>query len=229
MNGAFYIGALGLDAQQRALDVVANNIANINTNGFKRQTVQFSNLVSPVRDGDDAASAVSDAAAELSGVAISSTPHVWTQGSLNVTSQPYGSGDPGQRLPRDAGGFGPHAAVARRHAGRSTRTAISPPPTAPCCAPNISVPAEHDGARDLAQRRRDRADQRHDAGQADRPDRARDGEGSGLAHRRRLGIFRGLGSRRSHRHAARRRRQRHARPRRAGSRQRAGSPTRWSR
>ena len=84
MNGAFYIGALGLDAQQRALDVVANNIANINTNGFKRQTVQFSNLVSPVRNGEDDAAAV-DPASDLSGVSIASTPHVWTQGSLNPT------------------------------------------------------------------------------------------------------------------------------------------------
>jgi flagellar basal-body rod protein FlgG len=89
MNGAFYIGALGLDAQQRALDVVANNIANINTNGFKRQTVQFSNLVQAARDGDDVAAAGADPAADLSGVTIASTPHVWTQGTLSPTGQPY--------------------------------------------------------------------------------------------------------------------------------------------
>ena len=89
MNGAFYIGALGLDAQQRALDVVANNIANINTTGFKRQTVQFSNLVAPVRDGEDFPVAGTDQSASLSGVTVASTPHVWTQGSLSVTGQPY--------------------------------------------------------------------------------------------------------------------------------------------
>src|SRR5438270_9279527 len=45
MNDAFYVGATGLDAQQKALDVVANNIANINTPGFKRAEVRFSELV----------------------------------------------------------------------------------------------------------------------------------------------------------------------------------------
>lgn len=45
MNGPFYIGATGLEAQQRALEVVANNIANINTPGFKRSEVRFSELV----------------------------------------------------------------------------------------------------------------------------------------------------------------------------------------
>jgi flagellar basal-body rod protein FlgG len=88
MNGAFYIGALGLDAQQRALDVVANNIANINTTGFKRQVVRFSELVAAVRDESDSAVALPDQTANLSGVTVSATPHVWTQGDLNVTGQP---------------------------------------------------------------------------------------------------------------------------------------------
>jgi flagellar basal-body rod protein FlgG len=36
VNGAFQIGAIGLDAQQRALETIANNISNINTPAFKR-------------------------------------------------------------------------------------------------------------------------------------------------------------------------------------------------
>jgi len=88
MNGAFYIGALGLDAQQRALDVVANNIANINTTGFKRQAVRFSELVSPVRDGQDLPVAGSDQALGLSGVSIGATTHVWSQGEITQTGQP---------------------------------------------------------------------------------------------------------------------------------------------
>jgi flagellar basal-body rod protein FlgG len=89
MNGAFYIGALGLDAQQRALDVVANNIANINTTGFKRQTVRFSELVAPVRDDNGTPIAQGDQTANVSGVMIDSTPHVWSQGDLSITGQPY--------------------------------------------------------------------------------------------------------------------------------------------
>ncbi|MEI9930255.1 MAG: flagellar hook-basal body protein [Rhizomicrobium sp.] len=89
MNGAFYIGALGLDAQQRALDVVANNIANINTTGFKRQTVRFSDLVSPIRDAEDNLAAVDGQSGAASGVMVASTPHVWSQGDLNTTGQTY--------------------------------------------------------------------------------------------------------------------------------------------
>ena len=47
MNGAFQIAGVGLDAQQRALDIIANNITNLNTQGFKRSDVQFSELVAP--------------------------------------------------------------------------------------------------------------------------------------------------------------------------------------
>jgi flagellar basal-body rod protein FlgG len=88
MNGAFYIGALGLDAQQKALEVVANNIANINTPAFKRQVVRFTELVAPARDAGDLPVAQSDASADVSGVVVGATPRVWSQGDLNPTGQP---------------------------------------------------------------------------------------------------------------------------------------------
>jgi flagellar basal-body rod protein FlgG len=46
VSGAFYIGAIGLDAQQKALDTIANNISNINTSGFKRTEVRFTDILS---------------------------------------------------------------------------------------------------------------------------------------------------------------------------------------
>ena len=46
MSGAFEIGAVALKAQQRALEAIANNVANINTPGFKRADVQFAEIVS---------------------------------------------------------------------------------------------------------------------------------------------------------------------------------------
>jgi flagellar basal-body rod protein FlgG len=86
MNGAFYIGAVGLDAQQQSLNVIANNIANINTTAFKRQVVQFSTLVSSApfaqKDGD------TTQATSGAGVTVSATPRVWTQGTLSQTGQP---------------------------------------------------------------------------------------------------------------------------------------------
>lgn len=45
MTISLLIGASGLLAHQQKLDVVANNIANINTTGFKSQNIQFSDLI----------------------------------------------------------------------------------------------------------------------------------------------------------------------------------------
>lgn len=45
MSDAFYIGSIGLTSQQTALDVMANNIANINTQGFKRSDVRFADML----------------------------------------------------------------------------------------------------------------------------------------------------------------------------------------
>ena len=88
MNGAFYIGAVGLDAQQRALDVVANNIANLNTTAFKRSAVQFSDLVAPVRDGADQPMAAPDPIAGLTGAVADTATRIWTMGPLRQTGQP---------------------------------------------------------------------------------------------------------------------------------------------
>ena len=51
MSGAVYIGAVGLDAQQKALDTIANNISNINTAGFKRTEVRFTEVLASQPDG----------------------------------------------------------------------------------------------------------------------------------------------------------------------------------
>ena len=50
MNGAYEVGAVALRAQQRALETHANNVANINTPGFKRTEVQFSEIVATQTD-----------------------------------------------------------------------------------------------------------------------------------------------------------------------------------
>lgn len=50
MNGAFHVGAIGLEAQQRALDTIANNISNVNTATFKRSDVRFSEIVASRAD-----------------------------------------------------------------------------------------------------------------------------------------------------------------------------------
>lgn len=45
MLRAFSTAATGMDAQQTMVDVIANNLANVNTNGFKRVNVNFQDLL----------------------------------------------------------------------------------------------------------------------------------------------------------------------------------------
>lgn len=84
MNSAFYIGATGLRAQEHALGVTANNIANLNTPGFKRARVRFGELVGAAPATAELAQA---ARIEASGVAALGAGRVMEQGELRVTGQ----------------------------------------------------------------------------------------------------------------------------------------------
>jgi flagellar basal-body rod protein FlgG len=45
MRTAFYAGKSGLLANQKAMDNIANNVANVSTNGFKPQNMSFQSLI----------------------------------------------------------------------------------------------------------------------------------------------------------------------------------------
>lgn len=45
MRSAFYAGASGLNAFQNSLDVIGNNLANVNTIGYKAQKTSFAQLL----------------------------------------------------------------------------------------------------------------------------------------------------------------------------------------
>jgi flagellar basal-body rod protein FlgG len=45
MSDALYIGATGMQAQQAHVEAIANNLANVNTLGFKKTRVSFSDMV----------------------------------------------------------------------------------------------------------------------------------------------------------------------------------------
>lgn len=82
MNGAFYIAATGLDSQQRALEALAHNIANVNTVAYKRSLVQFSELVSaPSGKGGGGAAGL------LQGVACIDSQRDFSQGDLKTTGK----------------------------------------------------------------------------------------------------------------------------------------------
>ena len=45
MTSALWIAKTGLDAQQTRMSVISNNLANVNTTGFKRGRAQFEDLL----------------------------------------------------------------------------------------------------------------------------------------------------------------------------------------
>lgn len=51
MNQSFYAAAVAASQQQQSLNVVSNNIANVNTVGFKAQQAQFSELLYQIYNG----------------------------------------------------------------------------------------------------------------------------------------------------------------------------------
>jgi len=92
MLRAFSTAATGMTAQQMNVDVIANNLANINTNGFKRSQIDFQDLlyVKLKESGAEVvAGLTSPSGLEIgSGVRVVSTVKVYTSGELQNTSRP---------------------------------------------------------------------------------------------------------------------------------------------
>lgn len=88
MNQAFEIGGIGLDAQQKALDVIANNIANLNTPAFKRADIQFMDLMAQRGDADNPTAALGLQNAATAGVTARSVLALNEQGSVEQTGKP---------------------------------------------------------------------------------------------------------------------------------------------
>lgn len=51
MTDALYVGATGMRAAQTQVDTIANNVANVNTVGFRRETVNFSSVMAALQSG----------------------------------------------------------------------------------------------------------------------------------------------------------------------------------
>ena len=108
MPGSFSIALSGLNADKIALDVVGNNLANLNTTGFKESTTSFHDLVASL-----SASPSSQVGA---GVSAPDTQRQFLQGSIQLTGSAFdaaiqGSGffivkdSAGQNLYTRAGNF----------------------------------------------------------------------------------------------------------------------------
>jgi flagellar basal-body rod protein FlgG len=92
MLRAFSTAATGMTAQQMMVDTVANNLANVNTTGFKRSQINFQDLlyVDLREPGTEVASGLtSPSGLEIgSGVRPASTVKVFTPGELENTARP---------------------------------------------------------------------------------------------------------------------------------------------
>lgn len=88
MNGVFYIGATGLRTQEEALNVVANNVANVNTLGFKRSEASFTELVTAPADDDALRPIDQNGVSRLGGARVDGSRKVFSQGELRQTGKP---------------------------------------------------------------------------------------------------------------------------------------------
>ena len=90
MDPALWAAKTGLEAQQTRMAVTANNLANVNTTGFKRGRAAFEDLLyQNVRQvGADAAqdTQLPSGLSVGTGVRVVATEKMYTQGSLQVTN-----------------------------------------------------------------------------------------------------------------------------------------------
>jgi len=86
---AMHVAKTGLNAQQTRMQVVANNLANVNTTGFKRDRVNFESLLYQVLRSGGATTAdgqeLGSATTVGTGVKIVNTQKLFSQGSLMNT------------------------------------------------------------------------------------------------------------------------------------------------
>jgi flagellar basal-body rod protein FlgG len=89
MFDALYIGATGMQAQQVHVDAIANNLANVNTAGFKKSRVSFSELlVSAVGSNAPAGASELAGGSAGAGVQLGAAARIFDAGDLKKTDAP---------------------------------------------------------------------------------------------------------------------------------------------
>lgn len=92
-NAALHVARTGLDAQAARMRVIANNLANVNTTGFKRDRAQFETLAYQTMTAAGAASSgetqYATGMALGSGVQMTGTARLNSQGALSTTDNPF--------------------------------------------------------------------------------------------------------------------------------------------
>ncbi|WP_146646230.1 flagellar basal-body rod protein FlgG [Labilithrix luteola] len=153
MFRSLHVAATGMTAQETKLDTIANNLANANTTGFKRQDAEFEDLLYQNLRAPTAntVGGVTPSGAQVgSGARVVSTSRAFAQGPIQQTSNPFD-------VAIEGNGF---LAVTRREGdiaytragslkvdaqGRlvsSDGLAVEPPITIPADATQISIAAD---------------------------------------------------------------------------------------
>ena len=104
---ALHTAATGMMAQELNVQVISNNIANMRTTGYKRQRVEFQDLlyehVSRIGTQTSAQGNKLPVGIDLGGgVKTVGTPRLMTQGTLSQTGKELRSRDPRRRLLQDS-------------------------------------------------------------------------------------------------------------------------------
>jgi len=96
MFDALQIAATGMHAQQQSVDAIANNLANVNTSGFKKARVSFSDMVArqaeagaPTEAQPHADLGLASLATSGAGVSVGKVLHSFDAGEARKTDSPY--------------------------------------------------------------------------------------------------------------------------------------------
>jgi flagellar basal-body rod protein FlgG len=100
MMRSLYVAATGLEGEQTKMDVIANNLANVNTTGFKQSRAVFQDLLyQNLRQPGAQSSQTTQYPSGLqlgTGVRVVSTERLMTQGNLTQTGNALDVGINGQ-------------------------------------------------------------------------------------------------------------------------------------
>ena len=102
MDPSLKTAATGMAAQQTRIDVIANNLANVNTPGFKRSRAHFEDLLYQTVEGQEllgtADAEVAPSAQIGRGTRLSGIQRVHGQGAFEITNRPMDLGIDGEGL-----------------------------------------------------------------------------------------------------------------------------------
>lgn len=144
-TNAMHVARTGLDAQQTRMQVISNNLANVNTTGFKRDRASFETLLYQTHRAGGAQTsdqtALTGPLAVGTGVRVVATEKIHTQGALTTTGNALDLAIDGQGffqvlLPDGRMGYSRDGGFSRNPDGLLTTTSGYP------IQPEINIPPD---------------------------------------------------------------------------------------